>query len=39
MSMSSDALAAFSSDVAGKNPDGPEPTIATWYGRSICVAI
>jgi hypothetical protein len=30
MSMSLDASAAFSSDAAAKNPDGPEPTIATW---------
>src|SRR5690349_10179126 len=23
----------FNSEAAAKNPDGPEPTIATWYGR------
>src|SRR6185437_6399491 len=33
--ISSDASAAFSRDAAAKNPDGPEPTIATWYGRIL----
>src|SRR6478752_270566 len=23
----------FNSDAAAKNPEGPEPTIAMWYGR------
>src|SRR4051794_38364195 len=32
-SSSSEASAAFSKDAAAKNPDGPEPTMATWYGR------
>src|SRR6201999_2785921 len=34
-SNSSDASAAFSKDAAAKNPDGPEPTMATWNGRIL----
>src|SRR3954463_12318587 len=32
-SASSVVSANFSSDAAAKYPEGPEPTIATWYGR------
>src|SRR5436305_14152691 len=32
-SMSCDASAALSNEAAAKKPDGPEPTMATWYGR------
>src|SRR5246127_5515466 len=34
-SMSSGGSAAFNNDAAAKKPDGPEPTMATWYGRIL----
>src|SRR3984885_5315984 len=35
MSTATSISAALSRDAAAKNPDGPEPTMATWYGRIL----